>query len=213
MIDDTARKLTIRELVAERVVCVVVEAAVAPVPVDLERHGVRYRAPPCEALAPAVRDAVVGQVRGEVVVVEPRVLPRTGQLAHVDDRLHPGGDEGFSGAQQAPAPLTIAENKTGENVVLALPTYRAGREDVIFQESPEALSARLIEGSTLGDPAVRRALWEGGLPAIQASTDPLIQHVLRTDPAARAAARKRWAAIGKSGKAQAALKRGRDPFA
>ena len=42
----------------------------------------------------------------------------------------------FAGARQAPAPLTIAENKTGENVVLALPTYRAGREDVIFQESP-----------------------------------------------------------------------------
>ena len=36
---------------------------------------------------------------------------------------------------------------------------------------------------------------------------------MRTDPAARAAARKRWAAIGKSGKARAALKRGRDPFA
>lgn len=36
---------------------------------------------------------------------------------------------------------------------------------------------------------------------------------MRTDPAARAAARKRWAAIGKTGKAQAALKRGRDPFA
>lgn len=30
----------------------------------------------------------------------------------------------FAGAQQAPAPLSIAENKTGENVVLALPTYR-----------------------------------------------------------------------------------------
>lgn len=36
---------------------------------------------------------------------------------------------------------------------------------------------------------------------------------MRTDPAARSAARKRWAAIGKSGKARAALKRGVDPFA
>ena len=36
---------------------------------------------------------------------------------------------------------------------------------------------------------------------------------MRTDPAARAAARKRWAATGRSAKAQAALKRGRDPFA
>ncbi|WP_426027916.1 S46 family peptidase [Brevundimonas sp. TWP2-3-4b2] len=41
-------------------------------------------------------------------------------------------------------------------------------------ESPEAKSVRLTAGTTLGDPAVRRALWEGGLDAIQASTDPMI---------------------------------------
>ena len=35
----------------------------------------------------------------------------------------------------------------------------------------------------------------------------------RTDPAARAAARKRWAATGRAGRAQAAIKRGQDPFA
>ena len=57
----------------------------------------------------------------------------------------------FAGARQAPAPLTIAENKTGENVVLALPTYRAGREDVIFQESPEALARYLAYGNEVDD--------------------------------------------------------------
>ncbi|MGP2727173.1 type VI secretion system baseplate subunit TssK, partial [Serratia marcescens] len=57
----------------------------------------------------------------------------------------------FAGAQQAPAPLTIAENKTGENVVLALPTYRAGREDVIFQESPEALARYLAYENEVDD--------------------------------------------------------------
>jgi hypothetical protein len=41
-------------------------------------------------------------------------------------------------------------------------------------ESPEAKSVRLTAGTTLGDPAVRRALWEGGMDAIQASTDPMI---------------------------------------
>lgn len=35
----------------------------------------------------------------------------------------------------------------------------------------------------------------------------------RADPVARAAARKRWAATGRAGKARAALKRGQDPFA
>ena len=72
-------------------------------------------------------------------------------------------------------------SKTREWLTVDDPRVRG----LLGQESPEALSARLVEGSTLGDPAVRRALWEGGLPAIQASTDPLIQHVLRTDPAAR----------------------------
>ena len=35
----------------------------------------------------------------------------------------------------------------------------------------------------------------------------------RSDPVARAAARKRWAATGRAGRARAALKRGQDPFA
>ena len=52
-------------------------------------------------------------------------------------------------------------------------------------ESPETLSARLAQ-SKLGDPALRRKLWEGGKPAIQASDDPLIRFVLATDAASRA---------------------------
>ncbi|HEY3799085.1 MAG TPA: S46 family peptidase [Caulobacteraceae bacterium] len=54
-------------------------------------------------------------------------------------------------------------------------------------ESPEALARRLVAGSKLGDPAVRRALWEGGMAAVVASDDPMIQFVLKTDPTSRAA--------------------------
>src|SRR5665213_2231696 len=52
-------------------------------------------------------------------------------------------------------------------------------------ESPEDLGARL-SASTLGDPKVRKALWDGGMAAIQASRDPLIIYVLATDPTSRA---------------------------
>jgi hypothetical protein len=52
--------------------------------------------------------------------------------------------------------------------------------------SPESLSERLVAGSKLADPKVRQALWEGGLKAVLASTDPMIRYVLTIDPQARA---------------------------
>ena len=73
-------------------------------------------------------------------------------------------------------------SKTREWLTVDHPAVRA----LLGQESPEALSARLIEGSKLADPAVRRALWEGGLEAVQASDDPLIQYLLKIQQPTRA---------------------------
>lgn len=50
---------------------------------------------------------------------------------------------------------------------------------LLGKESPEALAERLVNGTKLADPAVRKQLWEGGLPAIQASQDPMIQYALK----------------------------------
>jgi hypothetical protein len=58
---------------------------------------------------------------------------------------------------------------------------------LIGKESPEELADRLVGGSRLGDPAFRRALWDGGMTAVAASNDPMIQFVLATDPLSRAA--------------------------
>jgi hypothetical protein len=52
---------------------------------------------------------------------------------------------------------------------------------------PDELAELLAGGSRLADPAVRRALWDGGNAAVQASDDPMIVFVRRTDPLARAA--------------------------
>ncbi len=56
---------------------------------------------------------------------------------------------------------------------------------LLGRDSPETLSARLASGTHLADPAVRKALWDGGLKAVMASDDPMIQYVLRIDPEAR----------------------------
>ena len=58
------------------------------------------------------------------------------------------------------------------------------------KDSPEVLAARLAK-SGLGDPALRRRLWEGGAAAIKASNDPMIRFVLATDAASRAI-REEW---------------------
>lgn len=55
---------------------------------------------------------------------------------------------------------------------------------LLGRDSPERLSAQLAT-SRLGDAALRKALWDGGWAAVKASSDPMIQYVLRIDPEAR----------------------------
>ncbi|WP_179504404.1 MULTISPECIES: S46 family peptidase [unclassified Sphingomonas] len=56
---------------------------------------------------------------------------------------------------------------------------------MLGKESPEGLAERLISGTKLADPAVRKALWEGGAAAIAASTDPLIVYARTLEPRQR----------------------------
>ncbi|WP_051748936.1 S46 family peptidase [Nevskia soli] len=62
---------------------------------------------------------------------------------------------------------------------------------VLGKEAPELMAKRLVETTKLGDPAVRKALWDGGQAAIDASTDPFILLARQVDPEARAL-RKRY---------------------
>lgn len=56
---------------------------------------------------------------------------------------------------------------------------------MLGDESPESLAERLVDGSQLDDTEFRTALWEGGMAAILASDDPMIQYAIKLDPAAR----------------------------
>ena len=81
---------------------------------------------------------------------------------------------------------------------------------ILGKDSPEALARTLAEGTTLGDPAVRKALWDGGEAAVRASNDPMIQFMLKIDPAGRAI-HKQWdeQVIGPRTKASEAIARAR----
>ena len=57
---------------------------------------------------------------------------------------------------------------------------------LLGKESPEALAARLVGGTKLANPAVRKALWAGGQAAIASSTDPMIVYARTLDANDRA---------------------------
>ncbi len=64
-------------------------------------------------------------------------------------------------------------------------------KQVLGNESPEQMAKRLIDGTKLGEVAVRKALWAGGKEALAKSDDPFINLVRDIDAGARAM-RKRY---------------------
>jgi hypothetical protein len=57
---------------------------------------------------------------------------------------------------------------------------------MLGRQSPEQLAERLVAGTKLADPAVRRQLWQGGIRAIRQSDDPMIKFVLAQQETGRA---------------------------
>ncbi|WP_373046818.1 S46 family peptidase [Vulgatibacter sp.] len=68
----------------------------------------------------------------------------------------------------------------------ALGTDHPFVKSVLGKESPESLAQKLVQGSKLGDPKLRKQLFEGGKKAVAASNDPMIELARRIDPQARA---------------------------
>ncbi len=57
---------------------------------------------------------------------------------------------------------------------------------LLSKESPDTLADKLVDGTKLADPAVRKQLWDGGAAAVNASTDPMIVLAREVDAEARA---------------------------
>ncbi|WP_428156336.1 S46 family peptidase [Brevundimonas sp.] len=116
-----------------------------------------------------------------------RAKPSDQRLAEYADSRLPGVESGLFAERPTYPELEQIRlewwlSKTREWLTVDSPHVRI----LLGKESPEGLSARVVAGTKLADPAVRRALWTGGLAAVQASDDPLIQYVLSIDADARA---------------------------
>jgi len=90
----------------------------------------------------------------------------------------------------SPAPVEIPTEKLYMKGALKLGEEKLGKNDPYLQAilqggDIDKTVDTLIDGTKLADPAVRKALLDGGEAAVAASTDPLIVAARRTDPIVR----------------------------
>ncbi len=90
----------------------------------------------------------------------------------------------------SPAPITMDTEKLFMTTALNLAQEKLGKNDAFVQAivnggHVDSTVNSLVDGTKLADPAVRKALMEGGETAIAASTDPMIVAARRVDPIVR----------------------------
>ncbi|MGA9072420.1 MAG: S46 family peptidase [Terracidiphilus sp.] len=90
----------------------------------------------------------------------------------------------------SPAPIYPSTEKAFMTAALKLDEEKLGQSDAFAQAilqggEVDATVNALIDGTKLADPAVRKALLDGGEAAVAASTDPMIAAARRADPILR----------------------------
>ena len=106
------------------------------------------------------------------------------------DQFHDAGLESLRYQLLSPAPIYPSSEKMYMTAGLKLCQEKLGKNDAFAQaflqggEVDTTVNA-LIDGTKLADPAVRKALLDGGAAAVAASTDPMIAAARRADPILR----------------------------
>jgi hypothetical protein len=130
--------------------------------------------------------SLFGYARTLVRAAQERAKPNTERLAEYSEARLPLLEKRLLDVRPIDKPLeemflSFWLSKTREYLTTDDPATQL----LLGKDSPEGLAGRLVTQSDLDDPAVRQALWNGGMAAIEASDDPLIQLALRMDPMAR----------------------------
>lgn len=121
-------------------------------------------------------------------------------VRYVEEVRKPDGDRlpGYHDAQLAslrfqllsPAPVYLTMEQTLLTAVLEQAQHELGPNDAFVRAalngaSPAQATAAAFNGTKLTDPAVRKALLEGGESAVKASQDPLVVFARRVEPVLR----------------------------
>jgi len=134
----------------------------------------------------AFNSVLFGYARSLVRVAHERTKPNEERLREFTESAMPQLEQRLLAAQPVYTDLETLRLSFSLDKL----RERLGPDDplvklVLGKESPDTLASSLVSGSTLADPAVRKALWEGGEEAIRDSTDPMLRLALEVDEPAR----------------------------
>jgi hypothetical protein len=147
-----------------------------------------------EQLKPEMKTQVFRRTDSRLFTLALNIVEYVAEIKKPDgERLaqfHEAGLESLMFQLKSPAPVFPSTEKLFMVAALKLAQEKLGNKDAFVQAivqggDVESTVNALVDGSKLADPAVRKALMDGGEAAVAASTDPMIVAARRVDPIVR----------------------------
>lgn len=148
-----------------------------------------------EQVKPEIKVQVFRRTDSRLFTIAMQLVQYVAEIKKPDgERLpqfHDAGLQSLKFQLLSPAPIVLATEKLYMTAALNLAEEKLGKEDAFIQAilqggAVDQTVNSLVDGTKLADPAVRKALLDGGEAAIAASTDPMIMAARRVDPITRA---------------------------
>jgi len=152
-----------------------------------------------EQLKPEIKGQVFHRFDSRLFTFAMQIVQFVAEVKKPDgERLpqyHEAGLESLKFQLLSPAPVYPSTEKLYLAAGLRLGQEKLGKDDAYVQAilqggDVDTVVNTLVDGTKLADPAVRKALLDGGEAAVAASTDPMIVAARRVDPIARETTRR-----------------------
>ena len=152
-----------------------------------------------EKVKPEVRSQLFRRTDSQLFGIALNIVQYVAEIKKPDgerlQQFHEAGLDTLKFRLMSPAPIPVATEKLYMAGALKLGEEKLGKNDAYVQAilqggDVDTVVDALIDGTKLADPAVRKALLDGGAAAVAASTDPMIMAARRVAPIVRETTRR-----------------------
>jgi Peptidase S46 len=147
-----------------------------------------------EKLKPEIKSEIFNRTDSNLFRIALMIVQYVAEVKKPDGErmpnFHEAGLDSLRFEMLSPAPVYPSREKLFMSNALKLAQEKMGKDDpyvqaIIQGKDLDTAVNSLVDGTKLADPAVRKALLDGGESAVAASTDPMIMAARRVDPIAR----------------------------